>query len=111
MSKSFVPSSVTPAVLTANDLRGGHCVWMGADGWTPDAGAAVLYEDPGAADAALADAQAQGGVVVDPYLIEAGRDAAGRPAPAHFREAFRQTGPSTEPAARHRAAFDEAAHV
>lgn len=111
MSKTFVPSPQTPAVLTANDLRGGQCVWMGPAGWTSDPAAAVLYEEPALADAALAAAQAQGGVVVGPYLIEAARDAAGRPAPAHFREAFRQTGPSTEPAARHPAIFDETAHV
>lgn len=111
MSKTFVPSPGTPAVLTANDLRGGQCVWMGRDGWTADPGAAILYDDPASADAALAAAQAQGGIVVGPYLVEAAVDDAGRPAPAHFREAFRQAGPSTEPAARHPARFDEAAHV
>lgn len=108
MSKSFSPSPATPAVLTANDLRDGRSVWMGVDGWTQDPRAAVLYEDPGVADLALLDAQAQGHVVVGPYLIEALRDAQGRPAPAHFREAFRNGGPTTEPAARQ---FKEAANV
>ena len=100
MSKSLVASPATPAVLTANNLRDGRCVWMSADGWTSDARAAVLYEDAGLAEFALLDAQAQGHVVVGPYLIEAARDAQGRAAPAHFREAFRIAGPTTEPAAR-----------
>lgn len=100
MSKSLTPSPDTPAVLTANDLRLGRCVWMGRDGWTADPRAAVLYEDPALAEFALLEAQAQGHVVVGPYLIEATRDASGRPAPAHFREAFRHGGPTTEPAAR-----------
>ena len=105
MSKTFVPSPRTPAVLTANALRDGRCVWMSGQGWTTDPRAATLYEDAGLADFALLDAQAQAHEVVGPYLIEAGRDPQGRPAPAHFREAFRQQGPSTETAAR------EAAHV
>lgn len=104
MSKNFTPSPATPAVLTANDLRDGRCVWMAGDGWTTDPRAATLYEDAGLADLALLDAQAQGHVVVGPYLIEAARGPDGRPAPAHFREAFRHGGPTTEPAARQPAA-------
>ncbi|HRO13813.1 MAG TPA: DUF2849 domain-containing protein [Paracoccus sp. (in: a-proteobacteria)] len=103
MSKTFVPSEKTPAVLTANDLRNGRCVWMSASGWTTDPKAATLYEDANLADFALLDAQAQAHVVVGPYLIEATRDAHGRPAPAHFREAFRQRGPSTENVVRNAA--------
>ena len=94
MSKSFTPSPATPAVLTANTLRDGRCVWMGAGGWTTDPRAATLYEDAGLAEFALLEAQAQGHVVVGPYLIEANRTADGRAAPAHFREAFRRRGPS-----------------
>lgn len=100
MSKSFTPSPATPAVLTANTLRDGRCVWMGAGGWTTDPRAATLYEDAGLAEFALLEARAQGHVVVGPYLIEANRTADGRAAPAHFREAFRHSGPTTEPAAR-----------
>lgn len=110
MSKSFVPSPATPAVLTANDLRDGRCVWMGGAGWTSRARDAVLYEDAALAEFALLEAQAQGHVVVGPYLAQAARDAEGRPAPAHFREAFRHGGPTTEPAARH-PARTEAAHA
>ena len=112
MSKTFVPSPETPAVLTANDLRDGRCVWMGEGGWTGRPAEAVLYEDPGLAELALLDAQAQGHVVVGPYLIEAARGPDGRAAPAHFREAFRNGGPTTEPAARNANALQpEASHV
>ena len=41
-------------------------------------------------------AQAQPDVVVGPYLVESGRDQGGLPIPVHFREAFRQAGPSVE---------------
>lgn len=108
MSKTFVPSQLTPAVLTANNLRDGLSVWMSAEGWTTDPRAARLYEDPAAAEAALAAAKAQPGVVVDPYLVESGRDAQGRPVAVHFRETFRQSGPSVETSAPH---AREAAHV
>lgn len=103
MSKSFAPSPETPAVLTANDLRDGRCVWMGDGDWTTDPRAATLYQDAGLAQLALLDAEAQAHRVVGPYLAEAKRDAQGRPAPAHFREAFRQAGPSTETLAAERA--------
>lgn len=92
MSKGLAISTTSPAVLTANDLRSGRCVWMGGQGWTPDPRRATLYHDAGVADLALLDAQAQGHVVVGPYLVEATADGA----PAHFREAFRHAGPSVE---------------
>lgn len=99
MSKTFVPSPATPGVLTANDLRDGRCVWMAGCEWTTDARAATLFDDPARAELALLDAQSQGHLVIDAYLVAALRTDTG-PAPAHFREAFRQRGPSTEPAAR-----------
>ena len=116
MSRSFVPSPSTPAVLTANRLRDGLSVWMTPCGWDTDPRAAVLYEDAETADAALAVAEAQPGVVVGPYLTQSGRDADGLPVPVHFREAFRQSGPSVETSAPHSRAQDsrhpqEAAHV
>lgn len=94
MSKGFTPSSATPAVITANDLRMGHCVWMRDGGWTADPREAQLFEDEAIADLALLDAIAQAGVVVGAYLVEAKRGADGRPEPAHFREAFRRSGPT-----------------
>lgn len=108
MSKTFVPSARTPAVLTANNLRDGLSVWMSAAGWTTDPRAATLYEDPAAAEAALLAAQGQPDVVVGPYLVESGRDAQGLPVPVHFREAFRQAGPSVETNAH---STPEAAHA
>ena len=99
MSKSFTPSPATPAVLTANTLRDGRCVWMGAGGWTTDPRAATLYEDAGLAEFALLEAQAQGHVVVGPYLIEANRTADGRAAQAAANSAEPLTAPLTAEAA------------
>ncbi|PZO67716.1 MAG: DUF2849 domain-containing protein [Paracoccus denitrificans] len=95
MSKAFAISQTTPAVLTANDLRSGRCVWMAGQGWTTDPRGATLFDDQGAADLALLDAQAQAHIVVGPYLVEARRTDTG-PAAAHFREDFRHHGPSVE---------------
>ena len=108
MSKTFVPSARTPAVLTANNLLDGLSVWMSARGWTTDPRAATLYEDAATAETALLAAQAQPDIVVGPYLVESGRDAEGLPIPVHFREAFRQAGPSVETNATF---IPEAAHA
>ena len=108
MSKTFVPSPRTPAVLTANNLRDGLSVWMSAAGWTTDPRAATLYEDAATAETALLAAQAQPDIVVGPYLVESGRDADGLPIPVHFRETFRQAGPSVETNAT---SIPEAAHA
>ena len=94
MSKGFVPSSATPGVITANDLRMGHCVWMREGGWTADPRQAQLFEDEAVAEIALLEALGQFDLVVGPYLVEARRGADGRPEPAHFREAFRRSGPT-----------------
>ena len=93
MSKAFVPTAARPGVITANDLREGHNVWMCDDGWTTDPSKATLFEDEAIADLALLKAVGQSGIVVGPYLVEARRGPNG-PEPAHFREAFRQRGPS-----------------
>ena len=45
MSKAFVPTAAKPGVITANDLREGHNVWMCEDGWTADPAQAILFED------------------------------------------------------------------
>ncbi|WP_042252519.1 DUF2849 domain-containing protein [Paracoccus sp. PAMC 22219] len=93
MSKSFPLSAARPGVITANDLREGHNVWMCADGWTRDPRHATVYDDEAIADLALLQAVAQSEIVVAPYLVEAKRGPDG-PEPVHFREAFRQRGPS-----------------
>ncbi|QXI62861.1 hypothetical protein CP157_00548 [Paracoccus marcusii] len=93
MSKSFPLSAARPGVITANDLREGHNVWMCADGWTRDPRQATVYDDEAIADLDLLQAVAQSEIVVGPYLVEARRGPDG-PEPVHFREAFRQRGPS-----------------
>lgn len=93
MSKTFTPTPETPAVITANDLRMGHCVWMLDGGWTADPAKAELFEDGPRAELALLDAEAQGHIVVGAYLAEAKRGQNG-PEATHFREEFRRRGPS-----------------
>ncbi|MEH6787403.1 MAG: DUF2849 domain-containing protein [Paracoccus sp. (in: a-proteobacteria)] len=93
MSKAFTPSAARPGVITANDLREGHNVWMSDAGWSPDPAQATLYEDEAIVELALLKAIGQSDRVVGPYLVEARRGPNG-PEPVHFREAFRQTGPS-----------------
>ncbi len=93
MSKAFTPTADRPGVITGNDLREGHNLWMCDGGWTPDPRKATLFEDEAIAELALLEAIGQPGVIVGPYLVEAKRGPDG-PEPVHFREAFRQRGPS-----------------
>lgn len=100
MSKTFTPSLAKPGVITANDLREGHNVWMCGDGWTADPRKATLFEDEAIADLAMLQAIGQANIVVGPYLVEARRGADG-PEPTHFRESFRQHGPTNYDAEGH----------
>lgn len=93
MSKAFIPTVSKPGVITANDLREGHNVWMCDDGWTADPRGATLFEDEAISELALLQAIGQSNIVVGPYLVEARRGPNG-PEPTHFREAFRQHGPT-----------------
>lgn len=93
MSKAFVPTAARPGVITANDLREGHNVWMCEDGWSADPAQATVFEDEAIAELALLKAIGQSHIVVGPYLVEAKGGAEGSK-PTHFREAFRQRGPS-----------------
>ncbi|MDB6178641.1 DUF2849 domain-containing protein [Paracoccus sp. Z330] len=93
MSKAFTPTAARPGVITANDLREGHNVWMCDEGWTADPKRATVFEDEAIAEIALLEAIGQADRVVGPYLAEVRRGPDG-PEPTHFREAFRQTGPS-----------------
>jgi hypothetical protein len=77
-----------PLILTANELFGGDIVYFTRLGWSSDrAEALVATDEPGAEalEAALEEAAAAG-IVVDPYLIDAGQ--------AHFRERIRLSGPT-----------------
>ncbi len=83
----------TPKAVTAWETASGQTVYMTADGkWTQDAdkiGAFIGDE----AEARLADAQSQEGVVTDPYFMEvtADGDITGRET---LRETIRAKGPT-----------------
>lgn len=82
-----------PQVVTGNALVSGRVVWLGQDDrWTHELTKAQVFDVVDAA-AALARANAPGSPVVGCYLADVQITPQG-PAPVHFREAFRQTGPS-----------------
>ena len=92
MSRPF-----TPKVVTASALVEGDVVYLTPDGqWSRRHAEAELIDDPARAEARLAEAAAQAGHVVGPYLAEARPGPAG-PVPVHFRERFRAHGPSNYP--------------
>ena len=83
-----------PQVITGNALVSGRVVWLAANGaWVRELHLARVFTDPAEAAAALARAQAPGGPVVGCYLADVRLSPQG-PQPAHFREAFRVSGPS-----------------
>lgn len=89
MSRDF-----TPKVVTANALAQGDAVWLTADDrWTRSMAEAELIEDEAHAQLRLLDGSARKAEVVGVYLADAKRGAEG-PEPTHFREAFRDRGPS-----------------
>ena len=93
-----MPRGFQPSVLTANDLLAGDVVYLATDGaWTRNLGEARLFVEESAARRCLARAEAAEDRLIGPYLVAAGRDADNRPTAAHFREAFRATGPSNYP--------------
>ena len=78
-----------PQIVTGNDLRSGEVVfWTGA-GWSTDLAQALVIDEPTAQQAALARAQGDGLLVVDPYLA-----AVGKGGPVRLRERIRLTGPT-----------------
>lgn len=84
----------TPKIVTANDLRMGHVVYLAPDGsWVCSHDRAELIEDEAIADLRLLDALGQSDRVVGVYLADAKPGPRG-PEPTHFREVFRATGPS-----------------
>lgn len=89
-----MPRPFTPKVITANALLDGDVIYLAADGtWVHYLKDAVLFTKQEGAEAKLAEV-AQDGMIVGAYLADAKEDAAGSPAPTHFREEFRRTGPS-----------------
>lgn len=88
MTKKFVPK-----IVSANDLFEGDVVYLDKDHkWTRAVDLAAVAEDEAAADALLAGAD-QPGKVVGPYLLDVTRREDGVQ-PKHFRERFRDTGPT-----------------
>ncbi|KPP88632.1 MAG: Protein of unknown function (DUF2849) [Rhodobacteraceae bacterium HLUCCA08] len=89
-----MPRPFTPKVVAANALIEGDAVWLTADDdWTRDITKAELVEDEAHAALRMLFADSQADKVVGPYLADARPGPTG-PAPAHFREAYRVSGPS-----------------
>ena len=83
-------------VITANALVEGDVVYLAANGqWARSLAEAQVHSDAAAAEVKLAAASARSGEVVGVYLMDVSTDS-GVPQPKHFREAFRQTGPSNK---------------
>ena len=85
-----------PLVLTANDLLSGHSVFHDGTAWRKTLSEALVATDAAAADAltAIGLAAQNRGDVVDPYLTSVTSGADGRPAPKHYRERIRVSGPT-----------------
>lgn len=96
---SVVKKTALPAILLANDLLDGDVVFWTDAGWSRDPRAALVAEDQAAADQLEAEGSAAFArqEVVDAYLVDITRDAAGVPVPNHFRERFKVRGPSNRP--------------
>lgn len=89
-----MPKPFSPKVVTANQLRDGEVVYLSeADEWVRELGRAEIIEDEAHAQIRLLDGEAQGLTVVGVYLADVRRGPEG-PEPAHFREAFRASGPT-----------------
>ena len=89
-----MPKPFSPKVVTANNLHDGEVVYLAADDrWVLDLSAAEVIQGEAYADIRLALAESQADTVVGAYLADVTPGPDG-PTPAHFREAFRATGPT-----------------
>lgn len=88
-----MPKPFKPKVVTANHLLEGDAIYQTIDGWTRDVSEAELLTDEAHAELRLIEAAQQTEIVVGAYLADMD-DVDGTPAPNHFRETFRMTGPS-----------------
>ncbi|MHA1113923.1 MAG: DUF2849 domain-containing protein [Alphaproteobacteria bacterium] len=88
---------MTARIATANRLRDGVVVYLGADGrWGEKfASARIAGDAAGVAvlEGACADA-VRGQTIVEPYLIEVKLSPAGQPTPIGWRETIRANGPT-----------------
>lgn len=104
MSRSFIPK-----VVSANDLREGHVVYLSAAGdWVRSITRAEVLTDEAEAQLRLLEALGHGTVAVGVYLVDVKPGADG-PVPVALREVFRAQGPSIRPTKE--AAPKEAADV
>ena len=84
-----------PQMATGNDLLEGDVVYFTTQGgWSRAIGDAALAANEGSAAGLLERAQAFPNQVVGVYLVDVAVDAGGHARPAHFREGFRERGPS-----------------
>ncbi len=88
-----MPKTFTPKVVTANHLLKGDVIYQTATGWSRRLDEAEVLTDEADADLRLIEASQQVDVVVGAYLADIALEN-GIPAPTHFREDFRATGPS-----------------
>jgi len=87
-----------PQIVSANDLLEGDVVYLdGAGGWTRDLNEAAIAHNAEAAEALLATASAQTDRVVGAILVEISVSACGVRKPVHYRDVFRERGPSNRP--------------
>lgn len=92
MAKNFKPK-----IVSANDVLVGDVVYLDAHGsWTRRLQEASVAYGEEAADALLS-AGTQPEKVVGAYLVDVALAADGRRTPTHFREKFRDLGPSNRP--------------
>ena len=81
-------------VVTANDLLTGEVIYLAADGaWVLTLAHAEVLSDEARAQERLTFATAQAGKTVGVYLADVICDVDGAK-PVHFREDFRNSGPS-----------------
>jgi len=86
----------TPKIVSANDLFDGDVIYLGHGGaWTRHLAEAQVATSEEAADALMAKA-AGDSLVIGPTLVDVRRQD-GTPRPTHFREIFRDRGPSNRP--------------
>ena len=89
-----MPKPYSPKVVTANALIEGDVVYLTADDrWSRHLDEAEVLTDEAHAALRLLMAEGQPDEVIGAYLADVELTDTG-PEPAHFREAFRQTGPS-----------------
>ncbi|MGI9417333.1 MAG: DUF2849 domain-containing protein [Geminicoccaceae bacterium] len=92
-----MPKEFRTKIVSANDLIDGDVVYLDADGaWTRHLRESAVAHSDEAADGLLTQGD-QPSKVIGPYLVDVVLDHGGLPMPTHFREKFRELGPSNRP--------------